>query len=90
MIEDGKLTESYITWRKAEMAKANTWWEDGTERPFWHQRLKEPVDLDDEGVKQRFDIAHLANCETRISRIRLIAYGRHPFQRDGPSGQENR
>jgi hypothetical protein len=90
MIEDGKLTESYITWRKAEMAKANTWWEDGTERPFWHQRLKEPVDLNDEGVKQRFDIAHLANCETRISRIRLTAYGRHPFQRDGPSGQENR
>ena len=72
------------------MAKANTWWEDGTERPFRHQRLKEPVDLEDEGVKQRFDIAHLANCETRISRIRLTAYGRHPFQRDGPNGQENR
>jgi hypothetical protein len=90
MIEDGELTESYITWRQGEMAKANTWWEDGTERPFWHQRLQEPVDLDDKGVKQRFDIAHLVNCETRISRIRLTAYGRHPFQRDGPSGQGNR
>jgi hypothetical protein len=90
MIEDGVLTESYITWRRGEMAKANTWWEDGTERPFWHQRLQEPVDLNSEDVKQRFDIAHLANCETRISRIRLTAYGRHPYQRDGPSGQENR
>ncbi len=32
MIEDGVLTESYIKWRRGEMAKANTWLEDGTER----------------------------------------------------------
>ncbi len=63
MIEDDALTEQYITWRREEMARANTWLEDGSERPFWHQRLQEPVNLNDEDVKRRFDIAHLANSE---------------------------
>jgi hypothetical protein len=89
MIEDDEHTEQYIEWRRQEIKKANNWWTDGVERPFWHERFEEPVSPNDEKVQKMFEIAHLANCEHKINKIRLQAFSRHPFQRDGPSGQEN-
>jgi hypothetical protein len=90
MIENGEHTEQYIEWRRQEIIKANNWWTDGFDRPFWHERFEEPVSPNDKKVQDRFDIAHLANCNYKINEIRLKAFNRHPLQRDGPSGQGNK
>jgi hypothetical protein len=90
MIENGEHTEQYIEWRRQEIIRANNWWTDGFERPFWHERFEEPVSPNDKKVQDRFDIAHLANCEYKINKLRLKAFNRHPLQRDGPSGQGNK
>ena len=90
MIENKEHTEQYIEWRRQEIIRANNWWTDGFERPFWHERFEEPVSPNDKKVQDRFDIAHLANCEHQINEIRLKAFSRHPLQRDGPSGQGNK
>jgi hypothetical protein len=87
MIENDEHTEQYIEWRREEIKRANNWWTDGFERPFWHEKFEEPVSPNDEKVQKRFDIVHLANCEHQINQIRLKAFSRHPLQRDGPSGQ---
>jgi hypothetical protein len=87
MIENEEHTEQYIEWRRQEIIKANNWWTDGFERPFWHERFEEPVSPNDKKVQDRSDIAHLANCEHQINKLRLKAFSRHPLQRDGPSGQ---
>jgi hypothetical protein len=51
---------------------------------------KKPVSPNDKKVQRRFDIAHLVNCEHRISKVRLQAYSRlQPYQSNRPSGQEN-
>ncbi len=63
MIENDEHTEQYIEWRRQEIKRANNWWTDGFERPFWHENFQEPVSPNDEKVQKRFDIAHLANCE---------------------------
>jgi hypothetical protein len=90
MIENGEHTEQYVEWRRQEIIKANHWWTDGFDRPFWHERFEEPVSPNDKKVQDRFDIAHLANCNYKINEIRLKAFNRHPLQRDGPSGQGNK
>ena len=90
MIENGEHTEQYIEWRRQEIIKANNWWTDGFDRPFWHERFEEPVSPNDKKVQDRFDIAHLANCEYKINKLRFKAFNRHPLQRDGPSGQGNK
>ncbi len=60
MIENDEHTEQYIEWRREEIRKANNWWTDGFERPFWLEKFEEPVSPNDEKVQKRFDIAHLA------------------------------
>ena len=93
MIENEEHTEQYIEWRRQEIVRANNWWTDGFDqhgfggRTMPCEKFEEPVSPNDKKVQDRFDIAHLANCEYQINEIRLRAFSRHPLQRDGPSGQ---
>ncbi len=89
MIEEETHTEQYQTWRSKEIEKANNWWVDGFDRPFWTIGLEAPFSPNDPKLQRRFDISHIANCETRINRVRLQAYNRSsPPLSDGPSGQD--
>jgi hypothetical protein len=88
MIEEDSHTEQYLTWRSKEITRANNWWIDGFDRPFWTTGLEAPYSSNDPKLQRRFDITHIANCETRINRVRLQAYNRSsPPRSDGPSGQ---
>jgi hypothetical protein len=90
MIEDDTHTEQYLTWRRKEIERANNWWVEGVDRPFWSIGLEDSFNPNDSKAQRRFDIAHIANCETkRINRFRLQAYNRlSPPHSNGPSGQD--
>ncbi len=88
MIEEDAHMEQYLAWRSKEIARANNWWINGFDQPFWTKGLEAPYSPNDPKLQRRFDIAHIANCETRINRIRLQAFSRPPpLPSDGPSGQ---
>ncbi len=72
MIENDEHTEQYIEWRRQEIKKANNWWTDGVERPFWHERFQEPVSPHDEKVQKRFDIAHFIWRTANTKSIRFV------------------
>jgi hypothetical protein len=35
MLEEETHIEQYLTWRSKEIERANHWWIDGFDRPFW-------------------------------------------------------